>query len=232
MMAKLFWSWDWQPAKLRLACTLLFSLIWVGSVAAQDRDPVEILRSFDETTAATSQSGGSAGPLMTTDEELKKTVLQERDVLRVYVVGELILSMDQAGIARGGAIHHPLLGELKVAGKTLGEAEKMIHEILLADYLVDPRVSLGIVEYAPYEFTVAGEVRNPATFTVPRNREINVAQAILMAGGPTRLGASRATVERVVDGERTTIQVDLRAGRADPVKVRHGDIIRLGERWF
>jgi protein involved in polysaccharide export with SLBB domain len=232
MMAKLFRSWDWRPAKLRLACALVFSLVWVGSVAAQDRDPVEILRSFDETTAARSQSGGSAGPLMTTDEELKKTVLQERDVLRVYVVGELILSMDQAGIARGGAIHHPLLGELKVAGKTLGEAEKMIHEILLADYLVDPRVSLEIVEYAPYEFTVAGEVRNPATFTVPRNREIDVAQAILMAGGPTRLGASRATVERVVDGERTTIQVDLRAGRADPVKVRHRDIIRLGERWF
>jgi polysaccharide biosynthesis/export protein VpsN len=201
---------------------------WCWAAQPQEIDPAEVLR----TAIQEDREPGvrEAGPRIVTTENVMETVLEEEDVLELLVVGEPLLSMDRAPIAKGGAIHHPLLGEVKVAGNTLEEARRKIYEILLEDYLVDPRVSLRIVDYAPYEFTVTGEVRSPHNFSLPRNREIDVAQAIVLAGGTTRLGSSRALVERTVDGERTTIRVDLRKG--DPVKVRHGDVIRVGERVF
>jgi polysaccharide export outer membrane protein len=81
-------------------------------------------------------------------------VLEEGDVLRIIVLGDPILTMEQAPINKGGAILHNVLKELKVAGKTLKEAQDMIHDILARDYLVDPSVTLSIIEYANYEFSV------------------------------------------------------------------------------
>jgi protein involved in polysaccharide export with SLBB domain len=206
---------------------LTAALIGIGQASAQEADLVDILqsvRSSEVTTIA------HAGPPIITTTNILETVLVEGDVLWLGVVNEPILSMDRAEIAAGGAIHHPLLGELTLVGKTLEQAQRMIREILAADYLVDPRVSLRILDYARYEFSVVGEVRKQGNFALPRNRSIEVPQAIVLAGGPTRLGSTRAEVDRV--GEPKPIRVDLRPGRGEPVMVRHGDVIRIGERWF
>jgi protein involved in polysaccharide export with SLBB domain len=208
-------------------CVLTIALIGIGPVLAEEPDLVEIMqsvRSSELTTIA------PAGPPIITTTNILETVLVEGDVLWLGVVNEPILSMDRAEIAAGGAIHHPLLGEVTVVGLTLEQAQRMIHEILAADYLVDPRVSLRILDYARYEFSVVGEVRKQGNFALPRNRRVEVSQAIVLAGGPTRLGSTRAEVDRV--GEPKPIRVDLRPGRGEPVMVRHGDVIRIGERWF
>lgn len=204
-------------------------LLCLGCVTGQEVDLSEILRNVrsGEVTPIS-----PAGPPIITTTNVLETVLVEGDVLWLGVVNEPVLSMERAEIAMGGAIHHPLLGELKVVGKTLEQAQRMIHELLAADYLVDPRVSLRILEYAHYEFSVVGQVQRQGNYSLPRNREIEVPQAIMLAGGPTRLGSKNAEVERTVGGERKTITVNLRSTRDEPVKVRHGDVIRMGERWL
>jgi polysaccharide biosynthesis/export protein len=211
---------------------LAAGLVWSLAAASPSEADLSVLlrdgiRVSEEPTVIS-----PVGPSIVTNTNLLETVLEEGDILILNVVNEPILSMNPAEIARGGAIHHPLLGELKVVGKTLEQAERMIRQILAEDYLVDPRVSLLIQEYARYEFSVVGEVRQQGNFALPRNREIEVPQAIVLAGGPTRLGSTRATVERMEKGEQKSIRVDLRPGRGEPVKVRHGDTIRVGERWF
>jgi protein involved in polysaccharide export with SLBB domain len=218
-----------RPIRAALVAACMAGVLCIGPVSAQEAELVEILRSARSGDVTPISPSGP--PIITTTNVLE-TVLVEGDVLWLGVVNEPVLSMERAEIAKGGAIHHPLLGELKLVGKTLEQAQLMIHEILAADYLVDPRVSLRIIEYAHYEFSVVGQVQRQGNYSLPRNREIEVPQALMLAGGPTRLGSRSAEVDRIVDGERKTISVDLRPGRGEPVKVRHGDTIRMGERWF
>ena len=123
--------------------------------------------------------------------DVMSVVLEEGDVIRISVLNDPIMSMDEALINKGGAILHDVLKELKVAGKTLKEAQEMIHGILAADYLVDPTVTLTIVKYANYEFSVLDEVHPPGTYSLPRDKKIDISQAIAMAGGPTRVGSSK-----------------------------------------
>jgi polysaccharide export outer membrane protein len=227
-------SFDSRRGRCRIAQWLLMAgtLLLAGPLTAQESDALlEALRAaqIEEPTAP---RPASLGPRIVTTENVLDTVLEEADVLELIVVGEPVLSMQRAVVAKGGAIHHPLLGEIRVVGRKLEEARRMIHNSLLQDYLVDPRVSLTIVDYAKYEFSVTGEVRSPANYTLPRNREIDVGQAIILAGGPTRLGSSKAVVERLVGSEKKVIRVDLNDRRAKPEMVRHGDKITVGERVF
>jgi len=140
------------------------------------------------------------------------------------------MSMNEALINKGGAILHDVLKELKVAGKTLKEAQEMIHGILAADYLVDPTVTLTIVKYANYEFSVLDEVLRPGTYSLPRDKKIDISQAIAMAGGPTRVGSSKVTIERLEGNDRKTLKVDV--SKPNDVIVQPDDKIKVGEKFW
>jgi polysaccharide export outer membrane protein len=140
--------------------------------------------------------------------------------------------MEQAPINKGGAILHNVLKELKVAGKTLKEAQEMIHDILAQDYLVDPSVTLSIIQYASYEFSVLGEVKQPGTYSLPRNKKVDMVQAIAMAGGPTRLGSAKVTVERLLsNGQQKILKVDTDKPSSSEI-VHPEDKIKVGEKFW
>lgn len=162
--------------------------------------------------------------------DVMSVVLEEGDVIRISVLNDPILSMDKALVNKGGAILHDVLKELKVAGKTLKETQEMIHEILAADYLVDPRVTLTIIKYADYEFSVLGEVNRPGTYSLPRDKQIDISQAIAMASGPTRVGSSKVIVERLEDGQRKELKVDV--SKPINVFVQPDDKIKVGEKFW
>lgn len=163
--------------------------------------------------------------------DVMSVVLEEGDVIRISVLNDPILSMDQALVNKGGAILHDVLKELKVAGKTLKEAQELIHEILAADYLVDPRVSLTIVKYADYEFSVLDEVNRPGTYSLSRDRKIDLSQAIAMAGGLSRVGSSKVTVERLEGEQRKSYKVDISKPNNDFI-VQPDDRIKVGEKFW
>jgi polysaccharide export outer membrane protein len=59
-------------------------------------------------------------------------------------------------------------------------------------------------------FFVAGEVQKPGRY--PLERDTTVAKALILAGGPNKFAAlKRATVQRVVDGQRLEYHADLNA---------------------
>jgi len=162
--------------------------------------------------------------------DVMSVVLEEGDVIRISVLNDPIMSMNEALINKGGAILHDVLKELKVAGKTLKEAQEMIHGILAADYLVDPTVTLTIVKYANYEFSVLDEVLRPGTYSLPRDKKIDISQAIAMAGGPTRVGSSKVTIERLEGNDRKTLKVDV--SKPNDVIVQPDDKIKVGEKFW
>ncbi len=158
------------------------------------------------------------------------------DLIEIKVFGEPDLDTT-ARVSAEGKITFPLIGEVAVAGRTPQAAARVIRDRLDARFLVDPQVSLRVMEQAKRLFTVLGQVQRPGTYRFPDREALNLIQVIGIAGGYTRLAdPARITVKRQVEGKETVFRVDgkrmAREGGSEPFVVRAGDMITVSERLF
>jgi polysaccharide export outer membrane protein len=173
--------------------------------------------------------------------------LETNDVILVKVYQEEDLET-RAVIDKTGTVTLPLLGPVTLAGKTLAQAAAEIQEQYAKDYLVNPRVTVNIVNYGfKYEnpllnanrqtFAVLGQVQRPGVYEIPEGRTINLIQAIAMAGGFARSAApSKVTVQRVENGESKVYRLDaeqMASGQtAKPFEILPEDLIMVKEKVF
>jgi polysaccharide export outer membrane protein len=160
--------------------------------------------------------------------------LAPKDMIEVKVYRQPDLDT-RARVAENGTVTMPLLGGVKVGGQTAAEAGGAIRQLLAADYLVDPQVSVAVVEYARRAFTVMGQVQTPGTYEMPPDEQVNVLQAIAMAGGYTRLSApGKVIVQRMDKGQKRIFRLDAASmakdDRVTPFEILPGDTITVGER--
>ena len=158
------------------------------------------------------------------------------DLISIAVFQEKDLSSSYR-VSGEGAINMPLIGLVRVAGEGEGEAAAKIRTKLLDGYLVNPQVTVRVVEYAKIRFTVLGQVREPKAISVAGNEEVTLLQAIGLAGGYTRLANPRKiTIKRKVGGRSQIKAVDAKKmaqdGSGAAFVVKPGDIITVGERFF
>ena len=163
-------------------------------------------------------------------------VLTADDILHVMVYQEADLEA-KVRVSKDGSIVLPLLGTVTVGGKTRENAARMIRDLLGDKYLVNPVVSLEILEYAKRRFTVLGQVQRPGSFEMPGDESVNLLQAISMAGGYTRLGAgNRVTVQRGQGAEKQVFKLDADSMAKDKnatiFEVLADDTITVGEKFF
>jgi polysaccharide export outer membrane protein len=107
--------------------------------------------------------------------------LQPGDVIRISVWREQAL--DQGVLVRpDGGISFPLAGDLKAEGRTV---EQITQEIAskLSEFIPNPVVTVSLQENQGNRIYVTGRVNQPGVFLV--NRDVDVMQAISMAGGLT-----------------------------------------------
>lgn len=131
------------------------------------------------------------------------------DRIRVNIFGVEDLSGEYR-VNGAGRVLLPLVGEVAVAGLTMGEVEQAIAEAYSEDYLRDPQVSVEVVEYRSQQFTVVGAVEQPRVYNV--SRQITLVEALAMAGGiSAQAGSQVYLTDRVRDpdtgqlGTRTLI---------------------------
>jgi protein involved in polysaccharide export with SLBB domain len=163
-------------------------------------------------------------------------VLKPNDVVMVKVYQEEDLTI-QARVARDGSITLPLLGTVYIGSNSVEQAIGLIRDGLAKDYLVNPQVSLSIVEYAKRRFTVLGQVTRPGTYEMPGDDSLNLLQAIAMAGGYTRIGApTKITVQRVVADQTKIFRVNAESMAKNkgekPFEILPEDAITVGEKWL
>ena len=109
-----------------------------------------------------------------------------------------------------GFIFLPLVGAVKVGGKSLSAAQSLIEEKLSA-YVIRPQATLFIEDYGNKNIFVMGEVQKPGSYPIPTESRITVMEAISTAGGFTPVAAQdRARVLRYVDGKSLSYTVDVR----------------------
>ncbi len=89
-------------------------------------------------------------------------------------------------VSDSGNIEIPVLGKIKVEGKTMDEAIESI-KIRAAQFLKDATV---IVKLISFKFSVIGEVNRPGTYN-NFNSQLTVLEAISMAGDITDYGNRR-----------------------------------------
>jgi protein involved in polysaccharide export with SLBB domain len=163
-------------------------------------------------------------------------VLVPGDIVLVRVYQEEDLQT-QARIGKDGMITMPLLGAIQIGGRTMDQASGHIGDLLGRDYLVNPQVTVTVLEYAKKRFTVMGHVQRPGTYEFPSEESVNLLQAISMAGGYTRLGAPwKVTVLRLEGGQQRVYKLDADAmskqKNAKVFEIQADDTITIGEKLF
>lgn len=107
-----------------------------------------------------------------------------------------------------GTITMPLIGDLAVAGKTPSQIREEITQ-RLSTYIKDENapVTVAVTGVNSYRFTVAGNVARPGTFS--SQIYVSVAEAIAIAGGPTRFADSEAVIVYRPDSKGKVRQIPI-----------------------
>lgn len=158
-------------------------------------------------------------------------VLGTGDIVTVSVLGqpELTATLDVDG---SGQIAMPLAGRIAVNGLSPGAAaQKVAAALRKGDIVVDPQVSIALVESRSQQISVLGEVKSPGRFGI--GAQLSVLDALALAGGVTPSGGAVAYLLRRQGGKTSRYQVNLeklaRHGTADNahLDLQAGDTIMV-----
>ncbi len=168
------------------------------------------------------------------------------DLIRVHVFG--IDEFDHTvRLSPSGEIKLPYVGRLSVAGKTAGELEDTVTDLLEGEVIRNPEVFVRIKEYRAHTVFVLGAVNRPGDYKM--DRQLSLIDAISMAGGLDLLRAGdqvliqrkRVGSDVEATGELDVIRVDLEQllggeQQAQNLTVQDGDVVqvppRVEERYF
>jgi len=142
--------------------------------------------------------------------------LSAGDGISIQVFGEPDLSMN-VQVDETGRITYPFLGDIALAGLTIGEVRERITTGLEGDYLVNPEVSVSITKYR--NFFVNGEVNSPGSY--PYIPGLTVYRAVSLAGGFAER-ASKSKIYLIPENNqeiRRRVELDSPVGPGDTLTV-------------
>jgi polysaccharide export outer membrane protein len=162
--------------------------------------------------------------------------LSAYDVIDVSIYNEEDLHT-RAKLGSDGTALLPLIGTVSLSGKTVAEANELIRKRYAEGFVKDPHILLTVLEYRKSTFSILGQVARPGIYEIPEGTHMSIVDAILLAGGFTRIAAQNdVKVKRLVKGKSAVFKV--KAGSmADsvdvaPFEILPGDVIKVSESWF
>jgi polysaccharide biosynthesis/export protein len=176
--------------------------------------------------------GGGSGVGIVVGENY---VLKPSDVVSVEVYQEQDLNKS-VRIEGDGSVALALIGKVKVAGMTVAEAQSLITDLYNRDYLVDPQVSVLVVQFSPKVVHILGSVNSPGVVQIPPDRNLTLTEAIAGVRGVSRLGNPKSIIIKRVDEDGRARQMEVNFSRivTDPnvkdVILEEGDTIWVPER--
>lgn len=156
-------------------------------------------------------------------EGLSDYRLGSGDLLGITVFGEDDLSVE-VRMSDAGTISYPFLGELRVKGLTTGALGDMLATKLRDGYLVNPSVSVAVLEYR--EFYINGAVKSPGAY--PYQPGLTLQRAVSLAGGFTERASSS---KFYLSHEKSLNDVKPEKVKLN-ARVTPGDVITIEESFF
>jgi protein involved in polysaccharide export with SLBB domain len=175
------------------------------------------------TAAVAAQQGGSSAPpraAAAADVTGVSTYrLAAGDVISVRVFNEPEFTQERVRLTDAGTVSFPILGELPVLGRTVGDLEALITERLKGRILVNPQVTVWIEQYRP--FFINGMVERPGAY--PFLPGLTVRKAASIAGGfRERASMNKIFLQREQDPARNKprlTNLDAEIGPGDTITV-------------
>lgn len=167
-------------------------------------------------------------------------LLGPEDLVEITVWGHEDLKRT-VPLSLDGTITFPMIGEMKAAGNTTQQLEKVMARMLGEGYLKNPQLTVTVKEFKSQKVYVMGEVKNPGTY--PVTKQNNLFFVLSQAGGFTKDSGEEVVVIRPHQGDakggitleeaqakkETIIRVNLKealAGdRRSNVDIKDGDSI-------
>jgi polysaccharide export outer membrane protein len=167
-----------------------------------------------------------------------------RDRVKILVYGQDDLTIEQH-IDQDGLIQIPLLGPTKIGGMTVRDAERFVaKKFITEEYLRNPQVAISILEYAPREVSVFGQVNSPGQIIFPPElRFMDIEEVISRAGDFSNVAKSDEVriTRKIKNGEEKIFTCNVEkiiTGKSrnkndrESFKIYPGDVIYVPERFF
>lgn len=164
-------------------------------------------------------------------EEPALLAVRPNDTISVSVLREPDLSLDNVIVGESGQFMMPLVGAVQAAGKRPEEIAGDIRSQLAANYLVNPIVTVNVMQYGSRIVTVEGAVDGPGMYQF--TPDTTLLGALALASGPedTVARLSDVAIFRKIDGVEMVAVYDLkliRAGQAADPRILPGDKVVVG----
>jgi len=151
------------------------------------------------------------------------------DTLRINVFQEPDFTLQEAVVDVNGNVTIPLVGDIPAMGLTTGELVTDLRS-RLARYLIDPQVTVAILESTAERVFVEGQVQKSGAF--PLQGDVTLLGALALAEGTTDISDDRQVlIFRTVDGTRYGAKFDveqIRAGTQPDPRILPQDLIVVG----
>ena len=160
-------------------------------------------------------------------------IIGPTNLLFIKVLGEDGLQQTFR-VDESGFITHPLVGRVKLGGRTVSEAEAIIQQMLNGDYILNPNVTIFVIEHS--RFSVLGEVRKPGNYEILGR--LSLMEGLSIAGGFTPVANQKKIkiLRHEETGEKTMIVnvKDILNGKKDgnEVDIKQGDVIEVPQSFF
>lgn len=158
-------------------------------------------------------------------------ILRPNDTIRLAVYEEPDLSV-QVRILKTGEASFPLIGSVEVGGLSVATSAARIRELYAKDYLVDPKLTLTVDEYATEFISVIGAVKNPGQIPMPVSGRLDLASAMATAGGLTELADAGGIQLVRASGTSSTFSMSSIEGGSGRVQLEAGDRIIVNQSAF
>ena len=157
-------------------------------------------------------------------------ILGPLDKLRVEVFGVEQLTRE-VQIDGSGRMSYPFIGSIEVAGQAPADVEALIASRLSQGYVLDPQVSVNLVDTVSQTIAIEGEVEDPGIYAAAG--QLTLLRALALAGGPTDFAlVDQVVVFRDVGDDRYAGVYNLEAvrrGALDDPRIYANDTIVLGD---
>jgi polysaccharide biosynthesis/export protein len=180
-----------------------------------------------ETLRREDSSEGDAALLPFMNNFFTSTRLGPEDVINVDVFDQPIYSRGNITVPPSGRINYPLIGQVLIVGRTPEEIEKEITE-KLEEYIIDPKVTVQIVQVRSLKYTVVGDVSSPGVYEM--TRRMTVTEGLAKSGYFNKYGkGSDVSVLRMQpDGNPMQIKVNMESiqkGKSKDIFLAPGDTV-------
>lgn len=108
--------------------------------------------------------------------------LRANDIVRLSVYEEPDLSV-QVRILKTNQASFPLIGSVDIGGLSVMSATEKIRALYAKDYLIDPKLTLSVDDYAVEYVSVIGAVKAPGQIPIPVSGRLDLASALATVGG-------------------------------------------------